>query len=124
MIQTAIALILIVLTLTVWVTMKARGRTLSAAWVAPLYGGLLCVGIAVVTTVWYSTNIRNYDRCVTQAERSIGNNEQSTQLYDTIDAAVQTGHYTHDVILPGQLSLRDSLQVRLPLLDPLDCEKP
>lgn len=124
MIATTLVLMGILVILTGWVTHRVRHREIKAVWVAPLWGGGACLVLASVAGVYYVNQVRIYDRCVATAERSIGGRAQSEQLYDTVDVVTGTDHYTADVILTGRPSLREAIDVNLPVLDPNDCEKP
>lgn len=123
MIATTVTAVVIILLLTGWVTVRVKGRQVKAAWVAPLWGGGACLVIAAGATIYWVNATRVYDRCITTAERSIGSREQSDQLYDTIDRATGTEHWTHDPILDGRPSLRTAIDLNLPVLDPADCDE-
>lgn len=124
MLVTAALLVGIVLALTGWVTHRVRGREVNAAWVAPLWGGGVVLAIAAIAWVSYINARLDYDQCVFTADRSADGREQTEQLYDTIDEATGTTRFTSTPILPGQPSLRDSLDINLPVLDRADCPKP
>lgn len=123
MITTLVISILITLALTVAGTLRGRGRTMTAAWVAPLYGGLVLVVILMGFYFARAALQRDYDTCVIRAERSAGARSATLRFYDVIDKLTDP-KYTHEPQIPGQPSLRAGLDLDLPVLDPHDCEKP
>lgn len=124
MIQTAIILIILTGVLTVWVVIRRGERSVKVKAVAPLYGGMACLLIAAVFgTIWFLGQ-RDYDACISKVERSKGNHAQTVQFYDTIDVLTGTTKYTSEPVLPGLPSLRDSLDLNLPLLDTASCPRP
>lgn len=117
-------LILIILVMTAWWTRRVKDMTVRAVWVVPLWGGLAALGFTGIAGVYYFNELRIYDRCVSMAERSIGGRQQSEQLYDTVDVVTGTNEYTSTAVLSGRPSLREAIDINLPVLDPNDCEKP
>ena len=100
MVTVVIILAVMTVILTVAGTLAGRGRTMTAAWVAPLYGGLVLIVIALGGYVAQSSAIRDYDRCVALAERSHGSRDATLRLYDVIDKLTDPA-YTHDPQIPG-----------------------
>lgn len=119
----AIALAVLIV-LTVWMTLHMRGRTLSAASVVPLWGAGACLALLAGAFFYYSAAIRVYDKCVGDANRSIGSRIQTLYFYDVIDVLAKSPHITSDPIFPGRPSLRQSLDINLPALNPSHCVKP
>jgi len=123
MIKVAVILAVVTVMMTVVVTLAVRGRPMTATWVAPLYGGLVLVVIGMGLYVARSSAQRDYDSCVTRAERSAGARASTLRFYDVIDKLTDP-KYTHEPQIPGQPSLRAGLDIDLPTLDPNDCVKP
>lgn len=124
MIATTLVLLGVFILMTGWVTFRVRGRIVKAVWVAPLWGGGACLVLLSVAGVYYVNATRVYDRCVDTADRSVGSRRQSIQFYDTIDLATGTRHYTFDPIIAGEPSLREALDMNLPVLDATACTRP
>lgn len=117
MVRGAIVTILFIAVLTVGL-MKFRGDgVVKARWVIPLWGGGIAFVIAAGTTVWWFGAVRDYDACVERADRSRDGRIQTEQLYDTIDVATDTDRFTSAVLIPGKPSLREALDINLPVLD-------
>lgn len=113
----------VLIVLTAWVTLHVRGRSLSAAWVAPLWGGGACLALIAGASIYYLSASRVYDKCVSDAERSHGSRAQTLYMYDVFDFIAKTP-VTSSEIIPGKPSLRASLDVNLPELSSSKCVKP
>lgn len=116
MLMILLAVIVIPLSVTAWVTVKVRGRAVKAEWVAPLWGVGGTAVLAAGVLLWYAVELRTYDQCVDLATRTRGARVQNELLYDTIDDATGTTKYT--------AQLRVNLDVNLPILNPADCTHP
>lgn len=124
MIAAAGVTVLVLMVVGAALTFRTRNRTVRMVYVVPLWilGG--CGVIVAGTVLWYGVQLRDYDACVARADRSAGSRAQTIQLYDTIDALTARPEYTQSPILPNLPSLRDALDINLPVLDASRCEHP
>lgn len=123
MLTLILVLAIAILVLTVTATVRCRGRQMTAAWIPPLYGGLLLVVLALgAIGVRYSLD-RDYRKCRDQAEILNRQYLATIRLYDAIDILTGDPSHTHEVFKPGLPSLRDGL--RADLIENLPtCHKP
>lgn len=123
MLTLIIVMAIATLGLTVAGTLRGRGRQMTAAWIAPLYGGFVLVVLALgAAGVRYSLD-RDYRKCRDQAEILNRQYNATLRLYDAIDILTGDPTYTHDAFTPGKPSLREG--VRLDLIENLPtCHKP
>lgn len=124
MIPGAILLLILIGAATVHLTRSRGDRTTKAKWVIPLWGGMSAALVIVPVAVWYVLSVDIYQQCRDRVDRTQPSRDQTIQLYDTIDEATGTEFYTAGQVIPGELSLRDALEQRLPVLDSSECEKP
>lgn len=123
MLTIILVLAIATLLLTVAGTLRGRGRQMTAAWIAPLYGGFVLVVLGAAALGVRYTLDRDYRKCVDQREILTRQYTATLRLYDAIDILTGTETYTHEAFENGQPSLRDGL--RADLLDNLPvCRKP
>lgn len=117
-----VLLVAIILWSTV-VMMKRRGdRDVKARSVIPIYGAGCVALVLFPFAVYVILSLRVYDLCTARRESRENFRSSQEQLFDTIDQATRTTHWTTDVIVPGRLSLRGFLEAEYPPIPKSECD--
>lgn len=117
MIQATVVAVVIGLILTAWVTVRVKGKTVKAEWVAPLWGVGGCAVLMAGTLIWYAANLRIYDQCIDAAISTTGARQSFENLYDAVSDLGHEGAQFAE-------TLRIKLDRDLPRADITRCQHP
>lgn len=109
---------------------KKSGRQASVASIVTINGIIVAIVASLLGGGYIGFQWYRHDTCVTRADGRNGYRAGQLRLFNGIDLATGTAHFTHDSLgidpesgLPV-ISLRAGLDADSPPLDPKDCPTP
>lgn len=109
---------------------KKSGRQASVASIVTINGVIVAIVASLLGGGWYAFQLYRHDVCVTRADGRNGYRAGQLRLFNGIDLATGTDHFTIDSLgidaktgMPT-LSLRAGLDTDSPPLDRKDCSRP